>query len=737
MSNTAAPRGFAVNRSDGQPLLPGSLHHNRRLSQWLSLAEPGVVQVFTGKVELGQGILSALQLLVAEELDVAPSAVRVHSASTARGPDEGVTSGSLSVQDSGGALRHACAAVRAMALQRAAGAGAASTELGLRDGCLYTPQGVPMGTYWSLLSDADLAIECPASSMPKPASARRLLGKTALPRVDLADKVYGQARFIHDLRLPGMQHGRVLRPPTLEATLVEFDADAASKHLPPGVRCWVDGRFIALLAPVERDADTAAAQLAAQLHWQAGTPLPDAQQLPAFLQSAPHQTTVAAERGDTAAAAWPAGGQQHRAQYFKPYLAHASIATSCAVALWDGQQLQVWTHSQGIHNLRDDIVLALADEATPVAKKQIQIHHVEGAGCYGHNGADDVAFDAVLVALQCPGQPVRVLWSRADELGHSPCGAAHLVDLQARLDDSGQLTHWQHELWANGYSSRPGRAATPALLAASERAAATALPLPINPPLAAGGGADRNAVPAYAVPNLKVINHRLLVMPLRTSALRALGAYANVFAIESFVDELALLRGEDGLAFRKRHLSDARSLAVLDAVVQRSTWWHQQAGQPDGVGHGLAWARYKNSGAWCAVLARVQVAQEVRVLNLDIAVDVGMVVDLDGVINQIEGGAVQSVSWTIKEALRFDAQAITSIDWSSYPVLRFSEVPRVRVHVLDRPDEPPLGAGEAAQGPVAAALANAVFQALGVRIRTLPLSADNILRAIHAAETTP
>ena len=255
--------------------------------------------------------------------------------------------------------------------------------------------------------------------------------------------------------------------------------------------------------------------------------------------------------------------------------------------------------------------------------------------------------------------------------------------------------------------------------------------------LAAGGGADRNAVPAYAVPNLKVINHRLLVMPLRTSALRALGAYANVFAIESFVDELALLRGEDGLAFRKRHLSDARSLAVLDAVVQRSTWWHQQAGQPDGVGHGLAWARYKNSGAWCAVLARVQVAQEVRVLNLDIAVDVGMVVDLDGVINQIEGGAVQSVSWTTKETLRFDAQAITSIDWSSYPVLRFSEVPHVRVHVLDRPDEPPLGAGEAAQGPVAAALANAVFQALGVRIRTLPLSADNILRAIHAAETTP
>ncbi len=740
-----APRGFGINRADtadGRAQLPGSLHNNRRLSLWLSLAEPGVVQVFTGKVELGQGILTALLLLVAEELDVALTAVRMHSASTARGPDEGVTSGSLSVQDSGGALRHACAEVRALALQRAAvRAGVEAGALSVRDGCICTPQGELIGSYWSLLTDADLATDYAGTSTPKPASARRLLGKTTLPRLDLADKVMGQARFIHDLRLPGMQHGRVLRAPTLDATLAAWPADVA-KQMSDGVRCWADGRFIAVVAPVERDAEAAATQLAAQLHWQAGAPLPDAAQLPAFLQAAPHQTTVAAQRGEASAAAdWPAGGQRHRALYFKPYLAHASIGTSCAIALWQGQQLQVWTHSQGIHNLRDDIVLALSHTATPVAKNDIQIHHVEGAGCYGHNGADDVAFDAVLMALQCPGQPVRVLWSRADELTHSPFGAAHLVALEARLDEAGQLTHWQHELWANGYSSRPGRATTPSLLAASERAAATALPLPINPPLAAGGGADRNAVPAYAVPKLMVINHRLTVMPLRTSAMRALGAYANVFAIECFVDELAHLLGEDPLAFRKRHIEDPRSLAVLDAVVQRSDWWQHRAAEPEGTGHGLAWARYKNSGAWCAVLARVQLPQraseQLRVLNLDIAVDVGMVVDLDGVINQIEGGAVQSVSWTIKEQVRFDHQAVTSADWPSYPVLRFSEVPLVRVHVLDRPDEPPLGAGEAAQGPVAAALANAVHKALGVRVRTLPLSADNILRAVHADEAAP
>jgi CO/xanthine dehydrogenase Mo-binding subunit len=490
-----------------------------------------------------------------------------------------------------------------------------------------------------------------------------------------------------------------------------------------------------VVAPSEHLADAVAERLRGQLDWQPGDALPDAADLPALLRSAPHDTTVVAQRGD---AEWPTDGTLHRAAYFKPYLAHASIGPSCALARWDGRQLEVWTHSQGIHNLRDDLVLALRHEAQPPVKADIVIHHVEGAGCYGHNGADDVAFDAVLMALACPGQPVRVQWSRADELTHSLFGSAHAVELQARLDDDGQLTHWQHTLWANGYSSRPGRAKTPTLLAASERAQATPLPLPINPPLAAGGGADRNAVPAYTVPYLKVVNHRLTVMPLRTSAMRALGAFANVFAIESFIDELARLRGEDPLAFRRRHLDDPRALAVLDTAVARSTWWSQRSTAADAdseaIGHGLAWARYKNTGAWCAVIARVQVGEQVRVLNLDLAVDVGMVVDLDGVSNQIEGGAIQSVSWTLKEQVTFDRTHVTSDEWAAYPVLRFDEVPEVRVHVLDRPDEPPLGAGEAAQGPVAAALANAVHDALGLRIRQLPLSPDTLLRAIHAAD---
>lgn len=756
---TSSPRGFGAPRDDALPPLKGSLHHNRRLAQWLSLREPGVVHVFTGKAELGQGILTALQLLAAEELDLPLSAVRVHSASTARGPDEGVTSGSLSVQDSGGALQQACAALRALALRQAAQLSPDPRYLGY--GRFGSAEGRVIGDYWSLVPEAALDIECPIDVRPKARADRRLLGQARPTRIDLADKLFGAARFIHDLRLPGMLHGRVLRPPVLGARLAG-PAGEALGPLPDHVQLVVDGQWIGLVAALEADVDAAAARCMARLRWLSAHDLPSAGDWPRYLQAAPCHTTVVAERGELAdmrpqrlatvhldqdsdkgGSPNRAGARSHTltAEYFKPYLAHASIGPSCAVALWDGQRLEVWTHSQGIHNLRDDIALALRRGPLPVAKTDITVHHVEGAGCYGHNGADDVAFDAVLLALRFTGRPVRVQWSRADELSHSPFGAAHLVRLSARLDDSGRLSHWQHEIWANGYSSRPGRASTPALLAASEQADASALPLPINPPLAAGGGAERNAVPAYQVPHLRVVSDRLTVMPLRTSAMRALGAFANVFAIESFIDELAQAAGIDPLAFRRRHLEDPRSLAVLDAVVQRSLWWGQTAPAAAGgcasgeaSGQGLAWARYKNTGAWCAVLARVRVGREVRVMNLDLAVDVGMVVDLDGVINQIEGGAVQAVSWTLKEQVRFDDTGITSRDWTQYPVLRFSEVPEVVVHVLDRPDEAPLGAGEAAQGPVAAAIGNAVCDALGLRLRSLPLDAEQILRAIHAAD---
>jgi CO/xanthine dehydrogenase Mo-binding subunit len=355
-ASQAQPRGFVIARSPGEPQRPGSLHVQPRLSKWLSLAERGCVRVFTGKVEIGQGILTALQLIAAEELDLPLAAVHVQSARTDQGPDEGVTSGSLSVQDSGGALRHACAHLRGLALQRASQAAALAPEaIDVRDGRFVSPQGEVLGDYWSLLDDADLEVDYDPRWLPKPPPDRRLLGRASPARLDLSDKVFGRPRFIQDLRLPGMLHGRVLRAPTLDARLQAWPP-AGMGEWPPGAKAWADGSFVAVVAPSERQADALADRLREALAWAPGESLPDAHALPGFLRSAPSTETQVAARGD---AQWPEGGRRIRSQFFKPYLAHASIGPSCALAQWDGSRLLVWTHSQGIHNLRDDIVLAL------------------------------------------------------------------------------------------------------------------------------------------------------------------------------------------------------------------------------------------------------------------------------------------------------------------------------------------------------------------------------------------
>lgn len=728
----AAPqvRGFAINRNDGRPPLPGSLHTNRRLSQWLDLSRQGIVRLHVGKVELGQGILTALALIAADELDVDFEAIEMVPASTVAGPDEGMTSSSISIQDSGTAVRHACAEVRWLALAKAAAQHRVEgATLSVTQGQIHSASGQLLGSYWSLLGPQDLDTEYQGRARPKAPQDRRLMGRARPPRLDLADKVFGRPRFVHDLRLEGMVHGRVIRPPSRTAQLLAVP-DEVRAALPEGVHLVIDGRFVGVVAASERAAQAAALSLQDKLGWREEAALPAQSDLEHFLRSAPASTTVVAEVAPEPGHAAPAAVQRHEAQYFKPYLAHASIGPSCAVAHWDGQVLKVWTHSQGIQNLRDDMVVALAQGPMPVARERIEVRHVEGAGCYGHNGADDVAFDAVLLAMAHPGRPVRVLWSRADELAHAPLGAAQAMTLTAATDAQHRIVSWQHDIWANGYSSRPGRATVPTLLAAAHRSCGVPAPIAINPPLAAGGGSERNAVPAYALPQVKVLNHKLEVMPLRTSAMRALGGFANVFAIESFMDELAHAAGMDPVAYRKLHLHDERALAVIDSVISRCSWWSQRASEPEGVGHGFAWARYKNTSAWCAVAARIQAGHTIRVLDLELAVDVGQVIDLDGVINQVEGGALQSLSWTLKEQVCFDRTRVTSTDWDRYPILRFSEVPRVQVHVLDRPDQPSLGAGEAAQGPVAAALANAVFDALGVRVRTLPLSPEHILQAM-------
>jgi CO/xanthine dehydrogenase Mo-binding subunit len=362
--------------------------------------------------------------------------------------------------------------------------------------------------------------------------------------------------------------------------------------------------------------------------------------------------------------------------------------------------------------------------------ENITVEHMEGAGCYGHNAADDVALDAVLLAKAASGRPVRVQWSRADEMSHAPFGAAMAIELEADLDAQNEIIGWRHNIWSNGHTARPGRAAQPALLAATELANPFPRYIATNPPQANGGGADRNSIPLYDFPSWQIECHRLLTMPVRTSALRTLGAQGNVFAIESFIDELAAERGEDPVAFRLRHLEDPRAQDVIRSVAKRANW------KPDkraGIGYGVGFARYKNTGAYCAVIAEVEGDEDISVKRLTIAVDVGEAINPDGVVNQIEGGAIQATSWVLKERVRFDRQRITSNTWTEYPILRFSEVPRVEVELIVRPDSDPLGAGEAAHGPVTAAIANAVFDALGLRVRNLPITRGSLIAAMELA----
>jgi CO/xanthine dehydrogenase Mo-binding subunit len=355
---------------------------------------------------------------------------------------------------------------------------------------------------------------------------------------------------------------------------------------------------------------------------------------------------------------------------------------------------------------------------------------MEGAGCYGHNAADDVALDAVLLAKAAGGRPVRVQWSRHDEMCHAPFGAAMAIEIEADLDADNEIVGWRHAIWSNGHAARPGRATQPALLAASEIANPYPRMISTNPPAANGGGGDRNSVPLYDLPAWTITSHRLLTMPVRTSALRTLGAQGNVFGIESLLDEIAAVRGEDPIALRLRHLRDERAKDVIRAVAQRAAWKPEKRA---GIGHGLGFARYKNTGAYCAAIAEIEGTDDIRVKRLTLAVDVGEAINPDGVVNQIEGGAIQATSWVLKERVRFDRTRITSTSWTDYPILTFSEVPAVDVEIIQRPEIEPVGAGEAAHGPVTAAIANAVYDCLGVRVRDLPITRDKIIAAMELA----
>jgi CO/xanthine dehydrogenase Mo-binding subunit len=682
--------------------LPPSLQANPRLGAWLRFRPTGVVEVRSGKVELGQGVLTALAQIVAEELDVGVTRIRMTPAVTGTSPNEGYTAGSLSVQQSGAALRVASAEARAVLLAAAAER-LGTAVLTVDDGRITAPDGRST-SYWDLADDALLDRPASGDVEPKAVADYRVVG-TAVPRLDLPGK-----RFVHDLALDGLCYGRVVRPPSRGARLVDADLTP-----PPGVLTVVrDGDFLGVVAEREETAVRAADRLRADAKWDERPTLPDEDDLPAFLTAAPAETTVLAESGE------PHATHAVEATYHRPYVAHAAMGPSSATALRTAAGLTVWTHSQGIYLLRRELSRAL-----DLPEERITVRHREGAGCYGHNGADDVALDAALLATHVPVRPVRVLWSRQDELAWAPFGPAAVVRVAADVDSSGNVTSWEHEIWGNGHVTRPGTVASVALLAAGHREGGGPIDPALEPPLERGGGAGRNSVPGYDFPAYRVVNHRLLTMPLRTSSLRSLGAFVNVFAVESFLDELAAATGRDPVEYRLAQLADPRGRAVLTTAAECADW-----STSDSVGHGVGYARYKNSGAYCAVVAEVEATHEVRVRKLTIAVDAGLVINPDGAANQIEGGAIQATSWALRERVRFDRYTVTSDTWETYPILRFSEVPSVDVHLMPGNGNPALGVGETAQGPTVAAIANAVHDALGVRVRTLPLTPENIVAAM-------
>ena len=693
-----------------RPALPGSLDSTRKLDSWIAINADGTVTFFSGKVELGQGITTALTQIVADELDIEVARIRFVSGDTARTPNEGVTLGSLSIQQSGTALRYAAAEVRALLLAAAAQRlGAPADGLQVADGTVTGTAGGKT-TYWELSGSVPLGREATPGVKPKSAAQHKVVGKS-VPRRDIPAKVTGGEAFVQDMRLPGMVFGRVLRPPSLTAKLQSVN-EASVRAMPGVVAVIRDGNFLAVAAEREEQAIAARYAMAVSAKWDVPAALPPSgPALFAHMKTRRSTDTVVGRKDDPQAAATAV--KTVKAEYTKPFQSHGSIGPSCAVAQWKDDKLTVWTHSQGVFQLRGDLVKVLK-----VPAADINCIHKEGSGCYGHNGADDVGLDAALVARATNGRPVKLQWMREDEFGCAPYGSAMVFSMNAGLDASGRIVDYTHEFWSHTHSMRPYDPDGSNLLAGWHLATPVPMGLAKNIPQP-NGGSDRNAVPYYAFPQQKVINHLLMDMPIRVSALRSLGAYGNLFAAESFMDELAEAAGVDPVEFRLRHLTDPRARGVLEKVAAGANW---QTGDKH---RGVSFSRYKNNGCYVAAIVDIEVDRasgKVAVPRIALAADAGLIVNPDGVINQLEGGAIQSTSWTLRESIGYDSRQILTKSWADYPVLTYAEVPRVKITLINQPGAPSLGVGEGSQGPVVAAIANAFARSTGKRLRDLPLA---------------
>jgi nicotinate dehydrogenase subunit B len=726
----------SVAAPEGSPAtLPASLESTPELDSWIRIDTEDSITVFSGKAEIGQGIKTAVAQIAAEELDVSLERIRLVTADTGRSPDEGITAGSMSLQTTGNAIRYAAAEARQVLLALAFEELEAETPpegLEVSDGTITDPATGRQITYWQLFGGRRFGRSITGIGRPKPAGGHRIVGESA-KRLDLLGKVTGGVCFVHDMELPGMVHGRVVRPPTYSARLASLD-EAAVKEMPGILMIVRDGSFLGVIAEREERAIWARDALHESATWEDSVDHLPATELHDHLLNQPAQSHLVVE-GSTVSDPIPPpyvpddAAQTLQASYFRPFHMHASLGPSAAVARLHEGKMTVWSHSQGVFLLQKAIANVLG-----MALEDVRVVHTEGSGCYGHNGADDAALDAALLARALPGRPVSLKWMRSDEHMWEPYGSAMAVKMQASLNGNGGIVGWNHDVWSYPHTSRPRSTGDHSGLLAAWH-----LEKPLDPPerkpiMGYHFGGYRNADPLYALPQKRVVAHFVPNSPLRTSSLRSLGAYANVFAIESFIDELALATGTDPVDFRLRHLADARARLVVQTAAEKAGWQPREWPIGDGSGRGFAFAQYKNSQCYAAVVVDVSVDPtdgEIKLQRAVIAADAGQIVNPDGLSNQLEGGFFQSASWTLREQVAFGRQGIESQDWDSYPILPFSGSPEIKTYLINRPNSPFLGSGEASQGPTAAAIANAVFDASGARIRDLPITPAKVLQALE------
>ncbi len=716
--------GAGASHANTAALRPPKSVEKEAIDSWLSIGADDRITIYSGKVDLGTGARTALAQLAAEELDVAFERIDMVMGDTATTPDQWLTAANLTIAQGGSELRRAAASARRALLERAAQRlNVAASELTVNDGVVSVKGDAARSVRYSELIGSGLELKVDAKIELKKAPQYKLIGKS-IPRVDIPAKVTGEFEYVHDVRLPDMLHARVVRPDALGAKIVAVD-DAAARRVSGFVQTVRKGDFLAVVAKSEWGAVKAARAL--KVNWSAGTGLPEQATVFDHWRKRPVAKQDVTQSAGDVPAALAGSARRIKATYEFAVQTHATIGPSCAVADFKDGKLTVWTSSQATHSMQHEL-----SGITGLPREAIRLTFVEGAGCYGRNGTEDAAADASLIAMAL-GKPVRVQWSRADETARSPKSPPRSMDLEAALDAQGNVTAWSGEFYIALNHIVAFKPLDFPLLAAAE----TGIARPGN----WVGFLFQNSGQPYLFPNIKVNTHHIAETFFRSSHLRSPGRIENSFANEAFMDELAAAARADAVEFRLRYLKDARAIETIQAAAKLAGWQTRPGPNPASgsgevvKGRGIAYLRYNNTITYVAAVAEVEVNKSngaIKVTRICVAHDCGEMVNPDGVANQVEGGVLQTVSRTLMEQVLWDRNKVLSVDWASYPIARFTDMPKVELALLDRPGQVAWGAGEPTACAIPGAIANAVFDATGVRVRSLPFTPEKVKAALAA-----